>query len=54
MTSDRPYRAALDWSTAEEEIAGLAGKQFDPQVVDAFRGSSARLREVRAEFSVAA
>jgi putative nucleotidyltransferase with HDIG domain len=54
MTSNRPYRAALDWSTAEEEIAGLAGKQFDPQVVGAFRISSARLREVRAEFSVAA
>jgi ribonuclease P protein subunit RPR2 len=54
MTSDRPYRAALGWETAENEIAALAGKQFDPDVVDAFRGSSALLREVRAEFSVAA
>jgi putative nucleotidyltransferase with HDIG domain len=54
MTSDRPYRGALDWGTAEEEIAALAGKQFDPDVVDAFRGSSALLREVRAEFAHAA
>jgi response regulator RpfG family c-di-GMP phosphodiesterase len=54
MTSDRPYRAALDWSTAEAEIAALAGKQFDPVVVGAFRDSSKLLREVRAEFAHAA
>ncbi len=54
MTSDRPYRAALDWGAAEEEITALAGKQFDPEVVDAFRGNSALLREVRAEFAHAA
>ena len=54
MTSDRPYRAALDWGVAEEEIAVLAGKQFDPAVVEAFRGSSSLLREVRAEFAHAA
>jgi ribonuclease P protein subunit RPR2 len=54
MTSDRPYRAALDWSTAEAEIAALAGQQFDPDVVGAFRDSSALLRDVRAEFAHAA
>jgi ribonuclease P protein subunit RPR2 len=54
MTSNRPYRAALDWGTAEQEITQLSGKQFDPDVVDAFRASSAQLRDVHAEFSVAA
>ncbi|MDQ5821016.1 MAG: response regulator [Actinomycetota bacterium] len=53
MTSDRPYRAALDWSMAEQEITELAGKQFDPDVVDAFRTSSPRLQDVRAEFATA-
>lgn len=36
MTSDRPYRRALSFETAEEEIARLAGVQFDPAVVEAF------------------
>jgi ribonuclease P protein subunit RPR2 len=36
MTSDRPYRRALDWDDAREEIAEQSGRQFDPIVVDAF------------------
>lgn len=37
MTTDRPYRRALPFSAAYQEIAQRRGTQFDPQVVDAFR-----------------
>jgi len=36
MTSDRPYRAALPFKTAREEIVRCSGSQFDPLVVEAF------------------
>jgi len=36
MTSDRPYRRALDWRKAREEILTNSGVQFDPKVVKAF------------------
>lgn len=36
MTSDRPYRKALDRKVAMDEISSGAGKQFDPEVVRAF------------------
>ena len=36
MTSDRPYRRALPWEAAHEEIVKHSGAQFDPQVVEAF------------------
>jgi putative nucleotidyltransferase with HDIG domain len=36
MTSDRPYRRALPWEAAREEIIRHSGSQFDPQVVQAF------------------
>lgn len=36
MTSDRPYRHALPHEIALIELARGAGKQFDPQIVDAF------------------
>jgi response regulator RpfG family c-di-GMP phosphodiesterase len=36
MTSDRPYRKALQYSAARDEIVRQAGRQFDPEVVDAF------------------
>jgi HD-GYP domain-containing protein (c-di-GMP phosphodiesterase class II) len=36
MTSNRPYRRALGFSTALEEITKNSGTQFDPQVVTAF------------------
>lgn len=35
MTSDRPYRSALDPQAALRELASQAGTQFDPAVVDA-------------------
>ncbi|HLX20748.1 MAG TPA: HD domain-containing phosphohydrolase [Gaiellaceae bacterium] len=37
MTSDRPYRDALDWAVARDVIVTESGRQFDPDVVDAFR-----------------
>jgi putative nucleotidyltransferase with HDIG domain len=36
MTSDRPYRKALDERSALEEIERCRESQFDPQVADAF------------------
>jgi putative nucleotidyltransferase with HDIG domain len=34
MTTNRPYRKALPLPTAIAELAGNAGTQFDPQIVD--------------------
>jgi HD-GYP domain-containing protein (c-di-GMP phosphodiesterase class II) len=36
MTSDRPYRKALSFQVALEEINRCSGTQFDPLVVEAF------------------
>src|SRR5260221_2427450 len=36
MTSDRPYRAKLPFTTARDEIQRWSGRQFDPQVVTTF------------------
>ena len=36
MTSDRPYRKALPFSAAQEEISRHSGRQFDPKVVKVF------------------
>ncbi|HYN22215.1 MAG TPA: HD domain-containing phosphohydrolase [Thermoanaerobaculia bacterium] len=36
MTTTRPYRAALPVESAIAELRNQRGKQFDPQVVDAF------------------
>jgi diguanylate cyclase (GGDEF)-like protein len=36
MTSDRPYREALAVEAAMEQLARNAGRQFDPQCVEAF------------------
>jgi HD-GYP domain-containing protein (c-di-GMP phosphodiesterase class II) len=44
MTSDRPYRRAMGWSEAAEELVRESGRQFDPQVVTAFVDSEDRLR----------
>lgn len=38
MTSDRPYRRALTFSTARDEITRESGRQFDPDVVGVFLG----------------
>jgi response regulator RpfG family c-di-GMP phosphodiesterase len=36
MTSDRPYRKALSFEAAWNEIRECSGTQFDPRIVDAF------------------
>jgi ribonuclease P protein subunit RPR2 len=37
MTTERPYRRALAWDKAAAEIVTQTGRQFDPDVVAAFR-----------------
>ena len=44
MTSDRPYRRALSFDYAVEEIDRCGGTQFDPTVVEAFTKMCAQLR----------
>jgi response regulator RpfG family c-di-GMP phosphodiesterase len=51
MTSDRPYRQALSWSAAAEEIAAQSGRHFDPDVAEAFELLSPRLEGMRRDFS---
>ena len=46
MTTDRPYRNALSWDDAAEEIVSQSGHQFDPGIVDAFAAAEPRLREI--------
>jgi ribonuclease P protein subunit RPR2 len=53
MTSKRPYRRALTWRAAREEIVAQAGKQFDPEVVEAFQASERALDDVRRELAAA-
>ncbi len=47
MTSHRPYRRALSWQAAREEILAQSSLQFDPQVVEAFVGCEDALRATR-------
>lgn len=37
MTSDRPYRKALTYQDAYDEIVRYSGRQFDPHIVECFR-----------------
>ena len=53
MTSDRPYRKARRWQDAATEIRSERGRQFDPDVVDAFRGRELALRGIRRDLAVA-
>ena len=54
MTSHRPYRRALRWSFAKEEIIGQSRRQFDPTVVEAFLAVEDDLREIRRGLAAAA
>ena len=51
MTSDRPYRAALGWDEAVAEIVAQASRQFDPEVVEAFRQQEPSLRRLYYELT---
>jgi cyclic di-GMP phosphodiesterase len=51
MTSDRPYRDALSWEQATDEILSQDGAQFDPQVVRAFCIRERRLRRIFEELA---
>ena len=53
MTSNRPYRRALSWKAASTEILAQSGKQFDPEIVEAFRDRETQLREVHREIAAA-
>jgi putative nucleotidyltransferase with HDIG domain len=46
ITSDRPYRAAQPVSAARKEIEEWSGRQFDPQVVQAFLGMPENMWDV--------
>jgi response regulator RpfG family c-di-GMP phosphodiesterase len=54
MTSDRPYRAAMSWAAAARELVAQAGRQFDPEVVEAFSSRERALRRIRRELAVTA
>jgi response regulator RpfG family c-di-GMP phosphodiesterase len=51
MTSSRPYRRAIPWVQAGQELVRQSGQQFDPDVVSAFIGCEYRLRGVFEELS---
>jgi ribonuclease P protein subunit RPR2 len=51
ITSRRPYRDALPWKQAMDEIRNGAGYQFDPEVVQAFSSKERRLRRTYDELS---
>jgi HD-GYP domain-containing protein (c-di-GMP phosphodiesterase class II) len=53
ITTDRPYRAARSWADAAEEILAGRGRQFDPDVVDAFVAREPALRGIRVELAAA-
>jgi cyclic di-GMP phosphodiesterase len=50
ITNHRPYRDAQSWRVSRREIVAQSGKQFDPQVVEAFRDREHVLHEIRREF----
>jgi putative two-component system response regulator len=54
MTSDRPYRRAVPWDDAVEEIVAQSGHQFDPDVVQAFVAGQDDLRAVYENVSLVA
>jgi ribonuclease P protein subunit RPR2 len=54
LTNHRPYREGRNWRVSRNEIVAQAGRQFDPQVVDAFREREHALHEIRREFLSAA
>jgi HD-GYP domain-containing protein (c-di-GMP phosphodiesterase class II) len=54
MTSDRPYRRAVDYEAARAEIRKCSGKQFDPWAVEIFLSiPKKRWAEIRDKFTAA-
>jgi response regulator RpfG family c-di-GMP phosphodiesterase len=53
MTTNRPYRRAMAWDEAVEEILAQSGRQFDPGVV-AFVAGEDELRAVYEDLSLVA
>jgi ribonuclease P protein subunit RPR2 len=53
LTTDRPYRQALSWSDAIDEILAQDGRQFDPRVISAFAIREPRLRQLHSELAIA-
>jgi len=51
MTSERPYRHALRWEQAVDEILAQSGRQFDPKVVAAFAARERRMRRICEELA---
>ncbi len=54
MTSSRPYRAAISWAAAAREVGRERGRQFDPEVVDAFGRVEGMLEAIHDELAAAA
>ncbi|HEV3480178.1 MAG TPA: HD domain-containing phosphohydrolase [Gaiellaceae bacterium] len=46
MTGERPYREPLTWEAATREITVESGRQFDPEVVEAFMAENDSLRRL--------
>ncbi len=53
MTSNRPYRRAMSWKAACDEVYAEAGRQFDPEIVGIFGDAQPELREIRRELAAA-
>ena len=53
MTSNRPYRRAMSWGAAHTEVLAESGRQFDPQIVEAFVEIEPQMREIRRELAAA-
>jgi response regulator RpfG family c-di-GMP phosphodiesterase len=54
ITNHRPYREARSWADCRREIVAQKGKQFDPDVVEAFCDREHVLHEIRRELLAAA
>lgn len=54
MTTDRPYRAGMDWKTALQNISNGMGTQFDPELAAAFLKAARKRRADKIELKMAA
>ncbi|MCC6493293.1 MAG: HD-GYP domain-containing protein [Pirellulales bacterium] len=54
MSSDRPYRPGMPQEQIDQILRAGAGKQWDPEVVDAFFGCQARMQRASTDETVGA